>query len=84
MTSKDFDFRRIAEGYKNRPFLHRQVIERFQKDVTDQTFSNGLDIGCGAHRCIRETLVRALLIPITSMHKEPYFDMASIASCNVL
>lgn len=48
MTPKDFDFRRIAEGYKNRPFLHRQVIERFQKDVTGQIFSNGLDIGCGA------------------------------------
>ena len=48
MDSKSFDFQRIAEGYKKRPFLHRQVIERFQKDVTSQIFSNGLDIGCGA------------------------------------
>lgn len=48
MTPKDFDFRRIAEGYKNRPFLHKQVIERFQKDITDHIFPNGLDIGCGA------------------------------------
>lgn len=48
MASKDFDFRRIAEGYKKRPFLHAQVIERFKKDVTSQIFSTGLDIGCGA------------------------------------
>lgn len=48
MNSKDFDFQRIAEGYKRRPFLHKQIIERFQKDITSQTFSNGLDIGCGA------------------------------------
>lgn len=48
MTPKDFDFRRIAERYKNRPFLHKQVIEQFRKDVTDQIFPNGLDIGCGA------------------------------------
>lgn len=48
MDSKDFDFQRIAEGYKRRPFLHKQIIDRFQKDVTSQIFSNGLDIGCGA------------------------------------
>ena len=48
MENKDFDDKRIAQGYKNRPFLHKQVMERFRKDVTDITFSNGLDIGCGA------------------------------------
>lgn len=48
MEAKDFDYQRIAEGYKKRPFLHAQVIERFKKDVTTQLFSNGLDIGCGA------------------------------------
>lgn len=48
MNSKDFDFQRIAQGYKKRPFLHKQVIERFQKDITSRTFLNGLDIGCGA------------------------------------
>lgn len=48
MDAKDFDFQRIAEGYKRRPFLHEQIIERFKKDVTSQIFSNGLDIGCGA------------------------------------
>lgn len=48
MNSKDFDFQRIAQGYKKRPFLHKQVIKRFQKDITSRTFLNGLDIGCGA------------------------------------
>lgn len=48
MNPKDFDFKRIAQGYKDRPFLHKQVIERFQKDVTDQSFFRGLDAGCGA------------------------------------
>ena len=48
MNAKDFDFQRIAEGYKKRPFIHKQIIERFQRDVTSQLFFNGLDIGCGA------------------------------------
>lgn len=48
MNSGDFNFQRIAEGYGKRPFLHKQVIERFQKDINFRTFSNGLDIGCGA------------------------------------
>ena len=48
MNSSDFDFQRVAQGYKKRPFLHKQVIERFQKEVTGQTFSHGLDVGCGA------------------------------------
>lgn len=48
MDSGDFNFQRIAEGYGKRPFLHKQVIERFQKDINFRTFSNGLDIGCGA------------------------------------
>lgn len=48
MDNTAFDFKRIAEGYKNRPFLHKQVIERFQQDVTKDIFTEGLDIGCGA------------------------------------
>ncbi len=48
MTNTDFDFKRIAEGYKNRPFLHRQVIEKFQSDTGKTSFALGLDIGCGA------------------------------------
>lgn len=48
MNNVDFDFKRIAQGYKNRPFLHKQVICRFQKDITDKIFFNGLDVGCGA------------------------------------
>lgn len=48
MNHTAFDFKRIAQGYKNRPYLHKQVIEQFQNDVTKQRFSNGLDIGCGA------------------------------------
>ena len=34
MNDNDFDFQRIAQGYKDRPFLHKQVIERFQRDIT--------------------------------------------------
>lgn len=48
MDALDFDFQRVALGYRKRPFLHKQVIERFQKDVTSKPFSNGLDVGCGA------------------------------------
>lgn len=48
MKNIDFDHKRIAQGYKNRPFLHRQVIERFQNDIGRQHFALGLDIGCGA------------------------------------
>lgn len=48
MDSRDFDFQRIAEGYKKRPFLHKQVVERFGMEVTGRSFSRGLDMGCGA------------------------------------
>lgn len=48
MNSKDFDYQRIVQGYRDRPFLHRQVIDRFRKEVTDKKFANGLDAGCGA------------------------------------
>lgn len=48
MKNTDFDFKRIAQGYKNRPFLHKQVITQFQNDIGKQQFALGLDIGCGA------------------------------------
>lgn len=48
IKNTDFDYQRIAQGYKDRPFLHRQVIERFQNDTGRQHFELGLDIGCGA------------------------------------
>lgn len=48
MNRESFDYKRIAQGYKDRPFLHGQVIDRFQRDVTDKMFVNGLDVGCGA------------------------------------
>lgn len=48
MENTAFDYKRIAEGYKKRPFLHKQVIERFQKDIDAKQFNCGLDIGCGA------------------------------------
>lgn len=28
--------------------MHKQVIERFRKDVSEEIFLNGLDVGCGA------------------------------------
>lgn len=48
MDKTAFDFKRIAQGYKSRPFLHKQVIEKFQSDITSKRFTYGLDVGCGA------------------------------------
>ena len=48
MNNKSFDYKRIAEGYKDRPFLHKQVMEQLQRDMSISYFHNGLDIGCGA------------------------------------
>lgn len=49
MNEKTFDFERVAEGYKNRPWLHKQVIEQFQKEIgLLNIYNKGLDIGCGA------------------------------------
>lgn len=48
MDNKAFDFKRIAQGYKDRPFLHGQVIEQLQKEWHVTGFQNGLDVGCGA------------------------------------
>ena len=48
MDNKAFNFKRIAQGYKERPFLHKNVIELFKKDFCDFYFEKGLDVGCGA------------------------------------
>ncbi len=48
MDNKAFDFKRIAQGYKERTFLHKFVIEDFQKISGTRRFSKGLDVGCGA------------------------------------
>lgn len=48
MDNKAFDFKRIAQGYKDRPFLHGQVMEQLQKELQVTHFHNGLDVGCGA------------------------------------
>ncbi|MCM1202469.1 MAG: class I SAM-dependent methyltransferase [Bacteroides fragilis] len=49
MDNRSFDSRRIAEGYRKRPWLHKQVIERIKKDCSIiNSFKNGLDVGCGA------------------------------------
>ena len=48
MNNQSFDSTRIAEGYKERPFLHKQVIEQFRKDSLERGYQNGLDVGCGA------------------------------------
>lgn len=47
MGAVAFDAKRIAEGYRRRPFLHPQVMERFLKGKAVR-FKNGLDVGCGA------------------------------------
>lgn len=48
MDSTSFDTKRIAEGYKKRPYLHKQVIEKFQEIIIKTNFKRGLDVGCGA------------------------------------
>lgn len=49
VNNKSFDSKRIAEGYKNRPFLHTQVINKLkEEDFQEAHFEYGLDIGCGA------------------------------------
>ncbi|MBD5159034.1 MAG: methyltransferase domain-containing protein [Ruminococcus sp.] len=50
MTNKSFDDKRIAQGYaKDRPWLHKLVMERLKSDcAVDTPFHNGLDVGCGA------------------------------------
>lgn len=48
MKNKLFDSKRMAEGYKERPFLHKYVIDELQRDMNGKHFHNGLDVGCGA------------------------------------
>ena len=49
MDNKSFDFKRIAEGYAHRPWLHQSVMEQIKSDCDiSQNFDNGLDVGCGA------------------------------------
>ena len=49
MNNKSFDTKRIAEGYANRPWLHKYVIEQIKLDYpTKFNYKNGLDVGCGA------------------------------------
>ena len=48
MDHKAFDIRRIAQGYKERPFLHKNVMELFKQDFCEMNFERGLDVGCGA------------------------------------
>jgi len=48
MDNKSFDYERIAIGYKNRPFLHGQVLNKLQEDIGERKYKNGLDVGCGA------------------------------------
>lgn len=49
MNQITFDAKRIAEGYLNRPWLHKKVMEQFVKDCKiTSNFQNGLDVGCGA------------------------------------
>lgn len=50
MNQRQFDYKRIAEGYaKDRPFLHSKVMELVKrKMLLTQNYKNGIDIGCGA------------------------------------
>ncbi|MCH5257569.1 MAG: class I SAM-dependent methyltransferase [Lachnospiraceae bacterium] len=50
MNNISFDDKRIAKGYaKDRPWLHKSVIERIKSECNiNKPFKNGLDVGCGA------------------------------------
>lgn len=49
MKNTDFNSKRIAQGYVNRPWLHKKVMEQFIKDYNiSENFYSGLDVGCGA------------------------------------
>ncbi|MCH5250778.1 MAG: class I SAM-dependent methyltransferase [Lachnospiraceae bacterium] len=50
MNIISFDDKRIANGYaKDRPWLHKSVIERIKSECNiNKPFKNGLDVGCGA------------------------------------
>ena len=49
MDNKSFDYKRIAKGYANRPWLHKSVMSQLQQDLkVGENFKNGLDVGCGA------------------------------------
>ena len=46
MNQITFDAKRIAEGYLNRPWLHKKGMEQFVKDCKiTSNFQNGLDVG---------------------------------------
>lgn len=38
MNNKAFNYKRIAVGYKDRPFLHKQVMEQLQRDMSNANF----------------------------------------------
>lgn len=49
MKKIDFNAKRIAQGYANRPWLHKKVMKQIEKDYNiTHKFRNGLDVGCGA------------------------------------
>lgn len=49
MNNIDFNVKRIAQGYANRPWLHKQVMEQvINENQITTNFRNGLDVGCGA------------------------------------
>lgn len=48
MNNKSFDSNRIALGYANRPWLHKDVMRKIQNDCDINVLDNGLDVGCGA------------------------------------
>lgn len=49
MNSKSFDTERIALGYANRPWIHKDIIGEIAKEYEKRSdFQNGLDVGCGA------------------------------------
>lgn len=49
MNNKAFDSERIASGYANRPWIHKNIMMEAAKEYTDIIpFQNGLDVGCGA------------------------------------
>lgn len=70
---------RIARGYADRPFLHRQVMEMVQADCPGISFANGLYVGCGAGLSVKA--LRLICRRVTGIDVSGDMIAAARAAC---
>ncbi len=70
---------RIARGYADRPFLHRQVMEMVQAGSPGISFANGLDVGCGAGLSVKA--LRLICRRVTGIDVSGDMVAAARAAC---